>query len=554
MEKYLVLENIRFVILLFGALTFGGMSWLYFDAIAVKRQLNVWLSGVGSGILAFGFLATIWGFGYASEIRYLGYLVLGLGVWLKPMSKRPPEEMKQEAGSMNHEPEGEGVKQEAWEEGKVESVSVENSGFEVEEVNHESRIKNHGKKKLKVMAAVWLTEIKMWMMPLLPGWVGLGYFRLGSVGLERHLNKLGWGMFSLLVAEILDNHVYFQNWSDPRIYLAVSRFGFFWIAQKLFLFIGLFVISLWVFSYLLKRFETQLTLFLCTMTIFAFAVATIGFTFTTAGNIRERFVDYQRMTLELLRYSEERRAQEMILRAKDLGSRQAVIDLLAEGSAEQANKEIGELQKNGELTGVWIMNSGGNKLLSLTDGSVTDWSVTGRAQKGESVWGYELESGVLSLAVAVPVKSEDKISGTIVLSKKIDSNFLQGISTKVRSGLWVYKQNQIVSFADDGQRVRLLVGLSDTGEEFSTEVLANGKDVVRLSVSMAGESYMGVWGALKNANGTPLGSLAVVSRVDGLWEIVQQALTRDYQLAVLSLLLSLLPAVLISRYFVRQLV
>ncbi len=563
MEKYLVLENIRFVILLFGALTFGGMSWLYFDATAVKRQLNVWLSGIGSGVLALSFLATIRGLSLESEIRFLGYFILGLGVWLKPMSKRPEEEMNTELRIMNNEASimnhGEEVVDEKAEEklgGVPEGFVVEENGGEMkQEASITKQGKKKGRKKEK-MGTWWVMPfgIKAWIMPLLPGWVGLGYFRLGTIGMERHLNRLGWGMFALLVSEIFNMHVYFQNWSDPRIYVAVAQFGVVWMAQKVFLLLGLLLISAWVFSYLLKRFETQLTLFLCTMTIFAFAVATIGFTFTTAGNIQEKFVDYQRMTLNLLRYSEERRAQELLLRAKDLGSQAGVTELFTSKTGEEAKRRVDDLQKNGEVTGIWILSAGGERLISLTDGSVADWSVFGRAAKGESVWGYELESGVISLAVAVPVKKAEEILGVIVLSRKIDSNFLQGMSQKVRSGLWVYKQNQIVSFADENDRVRLLVGLSDKDEVFTKEVLIDGKDVVRSDVAMAGELYVGVWGPMKNANGSPLGGISVVSQVDNLWKIVETALAKDYQIAVVLLLFSLLPAVLISRYFAKQLV
>ncbi|OGD84178.1 hypothetical protein A2572_03440 [Candidatus Collierbacteria bacterium RIFOXYD1_FULL_40_9] len=548
MEKYLVLENIRFVILLFGALTFGGMSWLYFDAISVKRQLNVWASGIGAGILAISFLMSIWGTEVAEYTRYLGYFVLGLGVWFKPMSKRPggDESSMQQVASITQ---GESV---AGEERGVQNGAGSMEGFTVEEVV----TKKKAKTKKSKMGAWWIVsfDIRAWMLPLLPGWVGLGYFRLATIGLERHLSKLGWGMFALMLSEVLNMHVYFQNWSDPRVYLAVSKFGFIWVTQKIVLFVGILTISTWVFSYLLKRFETQLTLFLCTMTIFAFAVATIGFTYTTAGNIRERFIDYQKTTLDLLRYSEERVAQEMILRGRDLGSRQSVLDLFEKGEPEVANKDVGQLQKNGDLSGVWLVNAQGTKVLSLTEGSVVDWSVYTKALKEESAWGYEIEGGVVSLAVAVSVKSTEKTLGTIVLSRKVDSSFLQKMSTKVRSGLWVYKQNKVVSSADQDERVRLLVGQTDNAEELNKIVLANGTDSVRQGVEVLGEVYMGVWGALKNANSTPIGSLAVVSRVEELWKVVEVALKKDYQLAVLSLVLSLVPAVMISRYFVKQLV
>ncbi len=500
MEKYLILENIRFVIMLFGALTFGGMSWLYFDAIVVKKQLNVWLSAIGSALIAIAFLAVILGIDWSSSLRFLGYLVLGIGVWTKPMSSRPKM-------------------------GKAEVVN-----------------------------SFWLMEIKTWMLPLLPGWVGLGYFRLGTVGLERHLSRLGVGMYLLLVAEVLEYRKLFVGWSDPRIYLAASEFGLFWVLHLLFLFLGLLVVATWVFSYLLKRFETQLTLFLCIMTIFAFAVATIGFSFTSAKHIEGKFIDYQKMTLELLRYSEERRAQEMIFRAKDLGVKSGVVELFGAGSGENAKRELLALQKNGGLSGIWVLGLDGKVLASLSNGSVADWAVFGRAVKGESVWGYEVEGGVMSLAVAVPITSGTQNSGVVVLSKRIDSNFLQEMSAKVKNGLWVYKQNQIVASADTSEKVRLLTGFVENNLDFNKYVLANGADTVLKDIVVSGESYVGVWGAMKNANGTPIGSLAVVSRSDDLWKIVSVALAKDYQLAVLSLILSLLPAVAISRYFVKQLV
>ena len=559
MEKYLVLENASFVVLLFGALTFGGMSWLYFDATIVKKQVNVWLSAIGSLIIAFGFIITIMGFDFDEIVRYLGYFVLGLGVWLKPMSARPDGDRgaKSESSDLGD------IKKEVVmaEVEKVEGFSVEELGdIKRDAVNKRKNIveKKEIKSKKKKMGAWWVMvsgNAITWLLPILPGWVGLGYFRLATVGMERHLIKLGVGMYFLLCFEILNLRRYFVNWSDPRVYILASDYGLLWMTAMVVLFLGLLVISVWVFSYLLKRFETQLTLFLCIMTIFAFAVATIGFTYTTASSIESRYIEYQKTTLELLRFSEERRAQEMILRGKDLGGRSAISTLFELGDAELAKTEITKLQEHGELTGLWVVSNSGSPLLSLTSGVVSDWSVYAMAVKGEEAWGYELESGVVSLAVAVPVKSDDgKQLGVVVLSKKIDSNYLQEISNKVASGLWVYKQDQVVSYADNKSRVRLIVGQTDKNSDFSEEVLVNGKDLVRTSVSMMGEQYMGVWSALKNTNGSPIGSLAVVSRVDDLWVIVRESLKKDYQLAVLSLIFSLFPAVLISRYFARQLV
>ena len=216
-------------------------------------------------------------------------------------------------------------------------------------------------------------------------------------------------------------------------------------------------------------------------------------------------------------------------------------------------RELLSLQKNGGLSGIWVLGLDGKVLSSLGSGSVVDWTVFGRAVKGESVWGYELEGGVMSLAVAVPITSCTQSSGVVVLSKRIDSNFLQEMSAKVKNGLWVYKQNQIVASADTSEKVRFLTGFVENNQEFTKQVLTSGSDIVLKDVVVAGESYVGVWGAMKNTNGTPIGSLAVVSRSDDLWKIVSAALVKDYRLAVLSLLFSLLPAVAISRYFVRQL-
>lgn len=502
MEKLLVLENIRFVILLFGSMTFGSMAWLYFDATEAKKQLNVWLSGVGSLLIAASFLLNILGVGYAEMVRYLGYLLLGIGVWIKPMSAKPVYE-----------------------------------------------------NETKVANAVLLPELASWSLTLLPGFVGLGYFRLVILGLEKHLLKLGIGMYFLMFAEILGKAKMFSSWSDPRVYLATADYGVVWILQLVVLGVGLYIISTWVFSYLLKRFETQLTLFLCSMTIFAFAVATVGFTFVTANNIKDRFLKYQKMTLELLRFSEESRGAEMVLRAKDFGSMAGVVKLLNGESGEDANKEMQELQKNGGYTSIRIVSADGRNLLSTSDSQVGDWAIFSKAVKNEPAWGYESESGVLSLSSASPVVGEgSKVLGVVVLSKKIDSNYLDQIAKKVTSGLWVYKQNKVVSFADNDDKIRLLIGFEDTSKEFTESVLSKGQDLTRENVEILGENYMGVWGAVKNTNGSTLGSLAVVSRVDELWKIVSEALVRDYQLAVLSLLFSLLPAVMISRYFVKQLV
>lgn len=501
MQTLLAFENIRFVIHLFGALVFAGMSWLYFDASAIRKQSSVYARAIGAFCIALSFLV---GFIFTPElghmIRVVGYIFLGIGVWMEPLSKRPSTESQALAPTMTFSP---------------------------------------------------------FLVPLLPGWVGLGYFRRATVGLERHLTHLAFGMYVLMLAEIVDLRRLFVDWNDPRIYNLVREYGSFWILQIALLGLGVAIIAHWVFSYLLRRFETQLTLFLGMITILVFAASAITFTAVMSHRLEQRSLEQAQASMNLLQYSEERRSQELLSQAKLLSNNTQIILALTEGKGEEAQKALQDLGKEGKLSKVSLLNTEGKVILSWggnTGENLQETPAVKKALRGEEAFGYETELTGISRVVVNPIKVEEQTLGIILLKETIDSQKLTVFSEKISWGIRVYSGATVVAASDISHYKNLgnVVGLSETNAEFATQVVEQKMTITQNNRSLAGTLYIGVWAPLKDVNGSGIGMWSVVMPQVTVWEEIKQALIVSYRVGILVLLVMEIPALFMARYLTRQ--
>jgi len=461
MLPLLLLSNLRLVVYLFGALVFAAMSWLYFDALFVRTHKSVWLRAVGALLISLSYLAGAvmveglqiqwvgWlGIG-VMWMRVVGYLVLALGVWGEPLSKRPG-----------------------------------------------------------VAAAVG--SIPTWVLPLLPATVGLGYWRRASVGLERHLYGMAKGMYVLSLAEVVDLRRLFVGASDIRLYEWVREFGVIWQVQLCILLVGFVLISKWVFSYLLRRFETQITLFMGMLVMSVFAVATCVFTYVMANRLqsgaeREVNAGVKIMTNNWGREGDELKARMSELMSGNLADKEALAKSL------QGGEYILDTEARNVLSG--------EKMEGLIPGV-----------------GYRLVGIGSSRRVELTAVGKHEL-GYVVVSQNV--------------GEWEQKSAEEIGMAIrlyDGETV---IGASSVPgyPEIASPLGLTRKTRERLG----GVAYTSGWGELKNAEGVTVAKIEVAQPLTTLWNSVGQALFWTYLAGVVVLLFMELPAVLMAHYLTRQL-
>lgn len=472
MLPMLLLSNLRLVVYLFGALVFCAMAWLYFDAMYVRPNKSVLARAGGALLIGLSYLLgavviegislewIAWLRGGVEWLRLAGYLILGLGVWGEPLSKRP---------SYAEAPAG------------------------------------------KPGVALMLGEVTRWMLPIIPGLVGLGYWRRASVGLERHLRGMAYGMYTLSLAEILDLRRLFTGSSDIRVYELTREFGNIWLAQLIILLLGLLLVSRWVFSYLLRRFETQITLFMGMLVMSVFAIATIVFTYIMANRLQVGINREVQAGAAITMNNWGREGDELVKRASEL----AKVDV---SDKEALAKQL--------LSGEQILDSEGRDILS---GEKVEGSKDGL--------GYRLV-GIGSSRKAELTAVTKWSGGYVVVSREIDGIMLGQAAEAIGMAMRAY-DNEVV------------IGASSVPgyPKIASPLGLRRKEGERLG----GVAYVSGWVDLRDAEGVKVARLEAAIPMATLWGSIANALFWTYLAGVAVLILMELPAVLMARYLTRQL-
>ncbi len=469
MLPMLLLSNLKLVIYLFGALVFSAMSWLYFDALSTRRQNTILLRAVGAMVVAVSYLFSAvvvdgvqigWLVGLSSTIEYLrgvGYLVLVFGVWSEPLSKRPS-------------------------------------------------------------VAMLVGSIVNFIVPVLPGIVGLGYLRRASVGLERHLSRMAYGMYIISIAEVLDLRRLLTNSSDIRIYEIVRDFGPIWILQLVVLLFGYVVISRWVFGYLLRRFETQITLFMGMLVMAVFAVATMVFTYVMSNQLEQ---GAQRQTLAAVSMIKSNwgRVGDELTRVG-----QTYVNIMTDNKEELAQKLV-----NSELT-IRILDKDKRDILTGELSTATGKWVDGAV-------GYQVigEGGGKKIVLSAILARE---SGWVVVSQEIAGAQLEKAASEVAMAVRLYEDRVVIGTSS-------VPGYPEIASPLLLTETSSGK--------LGGVSYTSSSLPLSNTEGVEVARLVAAQPIAILWQSVGVALLWTYLSGVVILLLMEIPAVVIARYLTRQL-
>lgn len=465
MLTLLILANLKLGIYLLGVLIFGSLAWLYFDALGVRNQRDIWLRAVGAILIAISYLVgavmvdgvelgwTLWFEQIMILLRLVGYILLGLGVWSEAMPARP-----------------------------------------------------------KLMA-LWGGHWSIWLLPILPGWVGLGYLRRASLGLERHLTKMAYGMYILAFAEILDLRRTMVGVNDIRIYEWVRDFGFLWIGQLVILFVGLMMVSWWVFGYLLRRFETQLSLFVSMLIIAGFVTTTSVYSYVMAVQLRLGVAaqvdaggrmlqnNWVRLGDQLLREAESYR----LIETKD---KEALRNNLAKSEYD-----------------VLITDSEGRDLITGEKNEV----------RVEGV-GYETYGSGSSteIVLGAKIKRED---GYVIVERKL-ADLLEDSALELAMGVRIYQDDVVIAASTIPKypRIQSVLGLRRV-------------DKARLG----GVEYINTQISLKNGEGSEVAELETATPIMTVWSLLSSGLIMMYGLGIVILILMQLPILLVVRYLARQL-
>jgi len=181
-----------------------------------------------------------------------------------------------------------------------------------------------------------------------------------------------------------------------------------------------------------------------------------------------------------------------------------------------------------------------------------------RALIGESSSSIGTQSGVLAPKVYVksttPIRdSANTIVGTVTVSIGVDNAFVDGIkhSTGLDSAVFAANVRSATTFvAPDG--VSRLIGVKDTNASVKDTVLKKGKTFSG-SVSVLNRQYLAVYAPLKDIDNTTVGMLFIGSPQASILKDAGHSVQLTFVVTAILLLLSIVPAFLISKYIASQL-
>ncbi len=525
MWNQFILEHLHFAINVFGTLAFFCVFWLHWDAWKDRKSMKGFFPMTGFFLLSISFLihaTTLESTVITSPLfpvaltqisflvlRTVGYLFLIVGIFMNPVTKRPQDQVT------------------------------------------------------GVFSAPSLLFVSL-LQPILAGLTGYLYLRKATVGLEHHLKRIGIAFFILSIAEVLHVVSLFHDSTNVELHQIAAPFGPIWIIQHVILLLSFIVFAQWGFSYLFKRFETQLFMVFTSVTLVIFLVTTISFTALLLKNIEKNTYSSLEDDSKMLLFTLESKTSETLSDAQVLSGNPEMENLISDEDKRPLKS----------LTESFLLSKKENSLLVLDSKGIVVARGEDRERVGDSfssdpiiksaLLGKEITSlvtkeGALSpivqIVAASPIKSkEGSVVGVVVAVNTIDHTFLDRVKTATGFEVGIYggeylSTTSVKPFTNSNERA---IGIKESNQEVKDHVLAKGEEYVG-HVNFLSSSYMASYLPLKDSDNTIIGMLFVGTPEVALLQTASRSIEITFIETVVLLVLSVVPSYLISRAISKQL-
>ena len=363
------------------------------------------------------------------------------------------------------------------------------------------------------------------------------------------------------MTEFINLSSLWQSTNNVDLYNFVAPFGWLWIAQHLVETVSVALLLIWVFGYLLKRFQTQLFMILTTTIVVLFLITTTTFTGLLLKSLQDETVQRLETDVKVLDYTLETQKAQTLSDAQVLAE-SALVQVGLEEKASQSLADLAENflvnKKEGMLV---IVNENGQVVARGEDrerrgDSLSDDALIKRSLVGESNSSVVAKEGVLapeiSIRSAVPVKKDGRIVGAVMTGIIIDSAFVEGIKRATNLEASLYGDNRLSSttlLATDGKSRPL--GVKEENEKVKTVVLGKGSSFSS-PVNLLGRPYFAAYLPLKDIDNNVLGMLFVGKPQESVLASAGRSIEFTFIVAVILLVLSVFPAYFISTYISNQ--
>jgi hypothetical protein len=538
-------QNIHFAINLFAALVFFATFWLYFDAWTTRREFKVLARWAGFLLVALSFLAqstvieqSVLGSSsldnlsetVAAILCSLGFLGIILSRILDPPQKVP-----------------------------------EVSGLNVDEFSNQTTTPPPAQNQtMPAVIVSGLVNPLHWLPPLgALAIVGL-YWRQATTGLERHLKPVVWAFGLLFIYELLSLSSLWKNTNNPTISKLVAAFGPLWIAELVFLLASVLVLGRWVWRYLTERFMSQLFMIFTGAILAIFLLTTVSFTFLLVNNVQNSSLNNLKTAASVLNYAISGKKAETLADVEAIAENPDVISAVMTNNHNSLNSLTGTYLHDKQQSTLTITSNVGQVLLRAQDpdrwgDSISSDTNIRRALIGQSISSVSTQDGVLApliyINAAVPIinTANNQIVGAAESSLVLDSAFVDGIKQATGLDSSIYASNVVSAttfLAPDG--MTRWIGVKETSNTVQNTVLKQGQTFKGI-LSIQNRQYLAVFTPLKDINNNIIGMIFIGQPQVAILEAAGRSVELTFVVTALLLIVSIIPAYLISKYLARQL-
>lgn len=522
------LENLKFAINLFSALTFFGISWLYYDAWTQKGEEKEKIRAIGFLLVAISFIVastqvesqlvqtTIlaqlgWATGLIfAAIRIVGYALIIRSQIIDPLQPQP--DISKFAGA-----------------------------------------------SILPTLTLGLMAILSVPLPILAGWISFLYFRRATTGLERHLKPVAIGFFLLALAEFVNLGSLFRSTTNVSLYKLVAPYGPLWIAKYILIIGTAFLLGKWIFGYLLKRFFTQLFMIFTTSILVIFLIVTLSFTALLLRNMQKGAYSRLGTDVRVLGYSIDTKKQQVLSDAQLIASNTSVLSSLQNRGS--LNKVLENFLLSKEQSFLLAVDKNGIVLARGEDSEKYGDSLSGDLLIKKALSGEETTSVVakdffpapqLSIRAAVPLKRGASVVGALLAGTTIDNAFVDGMkkATNLESSAYGGNVLSATTLTSSDGKTRA-VGLKEEDKKIKSVVLGEGKDFVG-ATSIFNVPYFAGYLPLKDAEGKTVGMIFVGEPQIEILQTASESIQATFIVSALLLTFSIIPSYFISRFLSEQ--
>lgn len=524
LQTQFLLQNAHFALNLFAGFIFFAIFWLYFDAWSIQKKIRNILRFLGFLFLASSYLThavyveqsiisqPLFSHYIITTItvltKIIGFGLLIISLFLDPLQKRPI-------------------------------------------------YKNTHAVAITSLPGV----IPVFFLPPLAAGVGFLFLRRATIGLENHLKPVAYAFFIIAFSELFSLSVLFRDTTNVQLSSMVAPFGILWVIEHVLLLIALLILRKWVFTYLLKRLQTQLFMIFTAATLGIFLVTTVAFTSLLLQNLQSTALSHLKTDVHVLSYAIESKkeqirsdaeviAQNPALSTAIIGDRATLRQLASSALVTKKHADLVILSEKGQVL------ARGEDPERIGD-SMSNDPLVKRAQMKAAVSSVFVREGVLApdvmIRAAVPVIDGDKVVGIVVASSAIDTAFLDGIKEATQLDASVYAGNirSATTYIHPDGKSRW-IGIKEETEQVKRKVLRDN-EIYTGDVTILNIPYFGAYAPLTDIDNTSVGMLFVGQEQVSVLQAAARSIELTFLIAVVLLLISIVPSYIIARYLSGQL-